>query len=538
MFMPLPGSGNTASTVHGQPPRIPSPPSRWPPRSLSEVVTDVGSPGPSRGRRPPLQYTINFQVSDFFALENLIAIPTCSPSGQSFDATFTPTISFTQHGVPISGAFPAGTFSVARHTVTTGQTTVAFNVAEALADLGLATGTDILGGLVAPTPRVRPPRTNRPYRGTTGTITFRAQIDNTVPSCSSRPPTPPVVQGDQFGDSATVSAGVLNNADLSPTGNTASDGTSASVAIPHGVFTKTVYAVNGVVGASPNTVTVGDLVTYDLTFTLPEGNVKDYQLNDYLPLPIFPITSMTFVPGGPSIPVVNTATFGPADTFFAASGIVPATTVNTAGNSINFDFGDFQFVEPRQPRPRTSLASCVQVRRHTVRRRTAPEQPGSGERGFQHRRQFLVQRHRPDQVERTVAGYHQGRGLDDRRYRELQHRPQPPPGVTFADPGTTTSPPFTGLINSTRPRTSSPIDASLTNAQSGDLVRFAIVVENVGAGQLGAFNVTVEDAFPTSPVPNYTLIAGSLQITDGAPAIPCRSLRTCPPPALSSPTPA
>ena len=53
-------------------------------------------------------------------------------------------------------------------------------------------------------------------------------------------------------------------------------------------------------------------------------------------------------------------------------------------------------------------------------------------------------------------------------------------------------------------------------SQGNDLVRFAIVVENVGAGRNGAFNVTVKDAFPTSPVPNYTLVAGSLQVTDGA----------------------
>ena len=65
-----------------------------------------------------------------------------------------------------------------------------------------------------------------------------------------------------------------------------------------------------------------------------------------------------------------------------------------------------------------------------------------------------------------------------------------PPGVTFAAPGTTTSPPFSGLINTTNLAVQ-PDRRLLANAQGNDLVRFAIVVENVGAGQLGAFNVTI-----------------------------------------------
>ena len=305
---------------------------------------------------------------------------------------------------------------------------------------------------------------------------------------------------------------MLNNADLSPTGNTASDGTSATVTIPHGEFTKSVYAVNGVVGASPTTVTVGDLVTYELTFTLPGGNINNYQLTDYLPLPIFPLTSMTFVPGGPSIPAANTATFGPADTFFAASGIVPATTVNTATNSVNFNFGDFSS---------SSLDSLTSDVLFTVQVGDTPFADGL----------FLSNLGVASEDSNTGGSFSSSaiaqiklnepslvitKGVVSTTGAIASFNTAPaPPGVTFADPGTTTSPPFTGLINSTG-LASSPIDASLTNAQGNDLVRFAIVVENVGAGRHGAFNVTITDAFPTSPVPNYTLIAGSLQVTDGA----------------------
>jgi uncharacterized repeat protein (TIGR01451 family)/fimbrial isopeptide formation D2 family protein len=500
-FIPLPGSGNAGGTVTDSASDTITAKQLAIQKSV-QVVNDVGSPGPSRG--DTLEYTLNFQVSDFFALENLIATDVLS-DGQAFVSTFTPTISFTQHGVPVSGAFPAGTFRVVRNIVTTGRTRVTFNVAQALADLGLSTGTAIFGGDVSAPGDTHLP----PFDGTTGTITFRARIANAF----LRQPSPraPVVQGDKFSDNASTSGAVLNNATLNPTGNTASDTTSATVTIPHGVFTKSVYAINGVVGADPNSVTVGDRVTYRLTFTLPEGNVKDYRLTDFPPLPIFPLSTMTFIPGQ-SIPAVNTATFGPADTFFAVSHIVPVTTVNTASNAVNFNFGSFS---------RLRLASLTSDVLFTVRVGSIPFADGlflsnlgvvreDSNTGGSFSSSAIAQ------IKLNEPSLVITKGVVSTTSATASFTTTPaPPGVTFAAPGTTTRPPFTGLINTTG-LASSPINADLVNAQANDFVRFAIVVENVGAGQHGAFNVTVADAFPTSPVPNYTFVAGSLQVDDGA----------------------
>ena len=107
-------------------------------------VTDVGAPGPSPG--DTLQYTVNFQVSDFFALQNLNLTDVIS-DGQSFDVSFVPTITFTQQGTALSGGFSSGSFSVTRDTVTTGQTTVSFNISQELSALGLSTGNQVLGRL-------------------------------------------------------------------------------------------------------------------------------------------------------------------------------------------------------------------------------------------------------------------------------------------------------------------------------------------------------------------------------------------------------
>ena len=93
-FIPLPGSGNTAGTVTGSATNTITAKQLATQKSVQDI-NDPGTPGPARG--DTLQYTINFQVSDFFALQNLIATDLLS-DGQSFDAAFTPTIDFTQHG--------------------------------------------------------------------------------------------------------------------------------------------------------------------------------------------------------------------------------------------------------------------------------------------------------------------------------------------------------------------------------------------------------------------------------------------------------
>ncbi|MFO0953526.1 MAG: hypothetical protein U0835_20715 [Isosphaeraceae bacterium] len=53
------------------------------------VVKDTGAAGPTPG--DTLEYTVAFQVSDFFAFQNLVITDLIS-DGQHFDPTFTPTL--------------------------------------------------------------------------------------------------------------------------------------------------------------------------------------------------------------------------------------------------------------------------------------------------------------------------------------------------------------------------------------------------------------------------------------------------------------
>ena len=83
--------------------------------------------------------------------------------------------------------------------------------------------------------------------------------------------------------------------------------------------------------------------------------------------------------------------------------------------------------------------------------------------------------------------------------------------TTFSAPGTAGAR-FSGTITSADLDTT-PIDANLNDIDAGDRVTFAIVVENVGSGANGAFDVTILDTLPTGfAIPGGGL---NLSVTDG-----------------------
>lgn len=88
-----------------------------------------------------------------------------------------------------------------------------------------------------------------------------------------------------------------------------------------------------------------------------------------------------------------------------------------------------------------------------------------------------------------------------------------PVGVVFAEPGTSDAP-FGGVISTDGIRTGivpQSLNANLTNANAGDIVRYAVLLENRSAVG-GAFDVTLQDSLPAG----VTYVPGSLQVVDGA----------------------
>lgn len=477
--------------------------------ALQKSAADLTNPGSPRAG-DTLRYTLRFQVSDFFALQNLDIADVLS-DGQEFDASFTPTIAFASAGGSFSGSF-AGPNVV----VTPGvETNVLFKVSDQLQALGLGAGRLLGAGIPAGgtgSPATFPaPLPGGP--GTTGTITFQTRVLNTYKKTGNA-----VVQGDVISDEATTTATVLAFSDLSPTSSTVNDGSSAAVTLVGGAVTKSVFAVNGAPVSGMPVVTAGDVVTFRITYDLPFASIKAYQITDFLPLPIFAAQPLTFAGGAPgaAAPAAGTWSFGPLDTFSQPpiNGPRPGTaTANANANSVTWTFGTFEDGENRSAT--TDILFTV----------TATNRPFAD---------GLLLTNQAEQTERNETGdvLTSNTALAQVRVAEpllgitkgvvsttnpagvFRPTPVAPAGVTFSPPGAAGAA-FTGTITSGG-LASTPIDATLSNVLGDDLVRFCIIVENTGSGPNGAFDVNLKDVFDATRMRIPANATGlNLRVTDG-----------------------
>jgi len=481
--------------------------------ALQKTVADLTNPGSPRAG-DTIEYTLYFQVSDYFALQDL-DITDLMSDGQEFDASFTPTLSFTQK----SQSFSAAAFDPANVAVSVlpdGSTSVTFDVASQLDTLGLVTDRNVVGAGIPDAGTGSPSTPPDPLPsgpGTRGSITFRAVVLDEYRQTPR--PGADVVQGDVMTDVATTTADILAYSDLAPTGSAVTDGSSESFTLVSGGVTKEIYAVNGAAASGTPVVTAGDEVTFRITYNLPFSSIKDYTITDFLPLPIFAAQDLTFAGGAPSAdaPAAGQWKFGPSDNYSMISRIIPTTSFSAAANSQTWDFGTFQYG--------LDLPSTTDIL-FTV---TATNKPfGDG----------LLLTNQAEQMERNETGdvLTSNTALAQVRISEpllgvtkgVVSTTNPagvftpptvaPAGVTFSAPGVPGAS-FTGTITSTG-LASQPIDAALSNVLGNDLVKFCIVVENTGSGVHGAFDVAFRDTFDSSKLRIPAGGAGlNLRITDG-----------------------
>ncbi len=98
-------------------------------------------------------------------------------------------------------------------------------------------------------------------------------------------------------------------------------------------------------------------MTYRIRYLLPTGDVEQFRITDYLPLPVLDASS--FSPSfdsiiDASVPAVGTAKYGPDHTFSRIPSNTPplrdpSLSVNASANSLTFDFGTFDDPPPEQP---------------------------------------------------------------------------------------------------------------------------------------------------------------------------------------------
>jgi len=505
------GTGNVSVDVAG-PEHVLTPKSIATQKSVA-VVNDPGGNGVSPG--DVLEYTIEIQISDFFGFENIVLTDVIS-DGQRFDVSFTPTLQFVEHGVASSAALNAANFTVTDK-FTGGVIPVApidgtQEIEVRLSDeLITRTGNGVaLGGLVpvGGTGGADPDAATFDAGGTIGTLVFRTivqeEFTDAFPSGD-----PSVDEGDELTNTVSIVGDVLAFSDATATGQTEADTSAASISVPAGTLVKSIYALNGnTTLPSPLILSPGDELTYRLQLTLPTSDVEDLAIEDYLPLPIL-LAGEVFVfddTVDAGVPAAGRAKFGPNDTFRAIYGTTPSLSVDAVSNSITFDYGDFDVVGGTA----TNIDILFTVTATddpfadglllTNQARRVQETTNAGD--------FVS-----DAIIQVVLGepslqITKGIVATDNPNANLTTAAGP---VAFSAPGTAG---YRGntTINSDG-LAATPINANIEQIDAGDLVTFAVVLENVGSSRAGAFDVQLKDTLPAGfAIPSGGL---NLSVTDG-----------------------
>ena len=351
------------------------------------VQKSVNNLNPPNSPGDILEYTYQIQVSDYFAFQDLVITDLIS-DGQHVVDTYTPQITVSGNdgyelsATPVDGGnFDAicnysGTqgpeCTASDPAADDGTTTLEIRLSDELVTQGRANG-QLLGGCL-PVGGGTADCDAQDDGATTITVTYQTQIlqdfVDDFPSGDTS-----VDQGDVLSNQVEVSGAVLDNQTLVATGSSEADGSSAGLSIQRHDPEKEIYTLNGdPVTESPVNVQPGDEVTFRVQYDLTTSDVEELYITDYLPLPILDVddangdgatgdawafttaadgtcadlASGEFIPGHASIPTSGVACLGPADTFteYTATAdppnqIIPSLSVDSAGNSLEFYYGDF-----------------------------------------------------------------------------------------------------------------------------------------------------------------------------------------------------
>lgn len=449
-----------------------------------------------------VEYTLDVQISDYFTFGDLVITDTLG-DGLRFDAGFTPTLRVTEAGGTLAvSSFNLANFTHLDNSLTTGSEILAFNLSnEVITRIG---GDGVLaGGLAAP------PFAN--LGATSATVTFRAiiqdQYDIVFPSGE-----PEINQGDTVTNDVVVSGTIRDNGNQGVLLGVEDDNSSASVEIIRGaVAAKEIVFVNGVAPVGAVQVAAGDEVTYKISYNLPISSAEDLVLTDFLPLPIFDATTVntfnTVTIGG--TPPTGEARYGSGDTFhFLPGAPAPILSVDPVANSVVFTYGDY--ANNPQPSSTVEILLTVTVEDANFTDGLLLTNLVTGEEAntvvVAEDSNALVQ------LTYTQANLEITKGIVATDNVNAAFSPGAVGPVGFTAPGSGGTR-FAGVIHSTNLDTS-PIDSNLAAVDASDLVTFALLVENVGSGLNGAFDVTIRDTLPIGFVlPGAGL---NMTVTDGA----------------------
>ncbi|MEQ8756576.1 MAG: FG-GAP-like repeat-containing protein [Coleofasciculus sp. G1-WW12-02] len=489
-----------------------------------------------------IEYTMNFQVSDYFAFGN-VNINDIFSDGQKFDTSFTPTFTINEHNVVTTGSFTnSGDFTFVDPSGGSSGT-VNLDISQALLSLAPQSNPNdkLLGGNIFDSGGY-----GATFGATTGQIKFRTVIQEDF--TGSFPDTS-VDNGDFFRNNATITGDVLNvnpGQNFAPhidTGNNLpfneSDSSSTYFYLPRGKFNSnsgqddgyevSVFQIKDSDGnlKTGNTVVAGDEVTYRIKYTLPFADIEQLKFTSFLPLPVFNESlsrlDITTVHSGP--PVLEQIVYGPMDTlntfYGSVNPIIPSTgpnlSVGRQNNSLLFNYGNFD--DPNTVAPQTiDLLYTLEVgdqvtENNLLLTNLVYEQEGStngGSRAFA--KYALLELAQPElKITQGVVATSEANAVFSEFFPVIGNSPNPPT-LGFTAPGTP-GVRFTGTIDSNTLSTTNYFDSDITadlsdapgsnlahngdNNSITDLVTYAIILENTGTSPNGAFDVLIKDNLPT-----------------------------------------
>lgn len=482
-------------------------------QNFEEIITDISPEGLSPG--DVIEYRLEFQISDYFAYDGFSITDTIS-DGQHLLETFTPTLSFEGNGFILAEtSFDSSNYTV-DHDYTpvsadpnTGTTTIVFNISDEILFRGQANGY-LIGGCIpaSGTEGLDPNCITYNDEATTGIVKFRTTIQEEF-SDDYPSGDPSVDQGDRLTNDVVAEGTVLNNSDLSSTSNIASEDSGVALVLEYGSLTKSIYAVNGsTTFPNPVTLSPNDTISFRYQYTLPTSDVEDLAFTDFLPLPILDADEITVFDDiqDATIPAAGHAKFGNADTFRDYSGIVPSLSIDSPNNSFTLTYGDFDSTNNTPTKvdvlftvtvSNDPFADELYLTNEIFAYEGSTNNLASDGTSII---QFVLYEPNLTITKGAVASDHSG----------AEFNPVNSAPVTFTAPGSA-CPRFSDTINSENLAITS-IDSDISGVDAGDLVTFALVIENTGHSN--AYDVRIKDDLPSG-----FIISGSgmnLCVTDGS----------------------
>lgn len=469
------------------------------------IAVDNGATGYTPG--DVLKYTLEFQISDYFSFGNLVLTDALT-DGQRFDDSGTNDPTFTvsdrnttltnqnfTYTLPPAAPNPADDLVIDETQIgntgipadgTDGSTTLTFDISQAMLNAGAADGV-LQGGEAG---YDDPPANTIPTTGDVpamGSITYYAVIQedfsDTYPSNDAS-----VDHGDVLFNSVTIEATIANE-DATLTANTQNNNSVQKLKIVHGESEKDVYAVNGSTTFTPE-VQPEDTITFRLHKDLPSSDSDNLVITDFLSMPLFDAAEITVFDNvtNAAVPAAGHAKFGPNDTL----GIVPSISTDAANNGLIFDFGSFD--DPSDATTEIDILFTVTVSNEpyldgaVLTNLALDEESTTNYEDLFHTGTERFTLYEP--------GISLRKGVVASDNPAAFFQPTPTGPVTFNAPGS--NPSWSGLIASgdNDPSTSL-INSNVDNTNPGDLLTFAIVVENLGHSNLGAFDISIQDSLPT-----------------------------------------